>query len=323
MKKPDVLRLSVTDRCNFRCIYCMPEQGVELLPADDLLTYEEIEIIVQAAFELGIRRFRLTGGEPLVRRGLVFLIEKISNLNPDDIALTTNGWLLEKYARDLHRAGLKRVTVSLDTLNSKKFKCITRHDGFEKVLTGIKEARRAGLEPLKINTVIMAGVNDNEITDFVRFSLDEGIEVRFIELMPTIALASGCKESSVWQPLPVKSQTIKEKIERFFGALEPVDSSEGGVAEVFLLNGRARLGFISPVSRPFCQGCRRLRLSSDGRLRICLFDRIGLDLRSIIRQPVERPAAIKSAFEKALSQKILWTRPEQIQLRAEMSKVGG
>ncbi len=256
MRSGRVLRISVTDRCDLRCIYCMPEAGVPLVPMADMLSYEEIATVARAAMAVGVRRFRLTGGEPLARRGVVALVGLLAALGPDDLALTTNGLHLAEFAAGLKAAGLMRVTVSLDTLRRDRFEAITRRTGFDRIFAGLEAARTAGLAPIKINTVVIRGVNDDEILDFVRFARREAVELRFIELMPTSGLGLECKELGVWRPaLFVKGEEVRARVAAAFGPLTAVPDP-GGVAGVFALEDGTRLGFITPVSEPFC---RRLR----------------------------------------------------------------
>jgi len=318
-----VFRISVTDRCDLRCIYCMPESGVELVSPAALLTYEEIEIVSRAALAVGFRRFRLTGGEPLVRRGLESLIEKLARLGPDDLALTTNGLHLAEFAGRLKEAGLKRVTISLDTLRRDRFVNIARRTGFERIFRGIESARAAGLVPVKVNTVIIRGVNDDEIPDFVRFAERERIEVRFIELMPTSGLSPECKELGSWRPaLFVKGEEIRERIAAVFGPVAPILESDG-VARMYELEGGTKLGFITPLSDPFCRGCERLRLGPDGRLKLCLFDREGIDLRKALREDGAGVQEVEAALRWALKRKTTWERGDLATLSSEMFKTGG
>ena len=323
MKGGKVLRISVTDRCDLRCIYCMPEPGVTLVPMGDLLTYEEIAVVARAAMAAGIRRFRLTGGEPLARRGLAALVRLLAALGPDDLALTTNGLRLADYAAELAAAGLRRVTVSLDTLRPERFESITRRKGLDRILAGIAAARAAGLAPVKINMVVIRGVNDDEILDFVRFAGREELELRFIELMPTSGLSPECKELGAWRPaLFVKGEEVRERIAAALGPLEKLAGGDG-VAEMYRLGGRTRLGFITPVSAPFCRGCGRLRLGPDGRLRICLFDRGGIDLRRLLREGRAGAAELERVFRTAFEAKTTWERGAIESLSSEMFKIGG
>jgi cyclic pyranopterin phosphate synthase len=323
LKSAKVLRISVTDRCDLRCVYCMPEAGVALLQPGDLLTYEEIELVARAAMGAGFRRFRITGGEPLVRRGVETLVGKLARLNPDDLALTTNGLHLAGAAAALKDAGLKRVTVSLDTLRRERFETISRRTGFDQIFEGIEAARRAGLRPIKINTVVIRGLNDDEVADFVRFAARENVEVRFIELMPTSGLSPECKELGSWRPaLFVKSSEINEKIADVFGSLEALPESDG-VAKIFRLKSGARIGFITAVSDPFCRGCERLRLSADGRLKICLFDREGIDIKQALREQKAGAGEVARLIRSTLAEKEKWERGSFEALSSDMFKVGG
>jgi cyclic pyranopterin phosphate synthase len=291
----------------------MPESGVSLVPMMDLLTYEEIAAVASAATALGVRRFRLTGGEPLERRGLVALVRLLAGLGPEDLALTTNGLRLAEFAADLKSAGLARVTISLDTLRRDRFETITRRTGFERIFAGLAAARAAGLGPIKVNTVVIRGVNDDEILDFVRFAERERVEVRFIE----------CKELGSWRPaLFVKGEEVRARIVETFGPLERVPAT-GGVADTYLLNGTTRLGFITPVSEPFCRGCERLRLGPDGRLKVCLFDRGGLDLRKALREENAGPREIEALLKAALATKTTWERGDLGSLSSDMFRIGG
>ena len=301
----------------------MPETGVTLVRPADLLTYEEIETVARAGLAAGVRRFRVTGGEPLVRRGIETLIGKLARLGPDDLALTTNGLHLTESAEGLRAAGLRRVTISLDTLRRERFERITRRTGLERIFAGLEAARRAGLEPLKVNTVVIRGVNDDEVGDFVRFAEREGVEVRFIELMPTSGLGPECKELGHWRPaLFVRGEEVRERIEGEFGPLEPVPDADG-VARVYRLGSGTRVGFIMPISEPFCRGCERLRLGPDGRLKICLFDTEGVDLRKALRAGGAGTDEVAALLRAAFREKEGWERGNLATLSSEMFKTGG
>ena len=326
----DYLRISVTDRCNLSCIYCTPANGVHWLPKDDLLTYEEVTTIAKVAAELGITKVRLTGGEPLVRTDLTDLVARLATMPAiKDISLTTNGILLKQYAQGLKQAGLKRVNISLDTLDRTKFERITRHDRLREVLQGIEAAKVAGLSPVKINVVAMRGVNDDEILDFARLTLSEGWHVRFIELMPFVSgvRQEGCGEDSEHR---LKGQfiAVSEIQERLssLGTLEPeADIAGNGPARYFRLPGATgTIGFISPVSQHFCDNCNRLRLTADGKLRLCLFSDDEIDLRILLRSGAS-PAALRNAIVEAVK-----VKPRKHQLsqgglppKRFMSQVGG
>jgi len=323
LRSAKVLRISVTDRCDLRCVYCMPEAGVPLVPMAGMLTYEEIAAVARAAMAAGVRRFRLTGGEPLARRGVAALVRLLARLGPDDLALTTNGLGLAGFAAELKAAGLGRVTVSLDTLRPDRFEKITRRAGLERVFAGIAAARAAGLEPIKINTVVIRGLNDDEIPDFVRFAREERVEVRFIELMPTSGLNPECKELGSWRPaLFVNGEEVRARVEEAFGPLVPAPGA-AGVAAVYLLGGATRIGFITPLSEPFCRGCERLRLGPDGRLRVCLFDRAGTDLRRAVREEKSGPAELEALIRTAFESKATWERGALEALSSDMFRIGG
>ncbi len=275
------LRISVTDRCNLRCVYCMPPKGVQLRPVEEILSYEEIELIVRAAASLGIHKVRLTGGEPLVRLGFVDLVAMLARIpGIDDLAMTTNGTLLAKHACALVEAGLKRVNVSLDTLRPKRFRQITGRDGLAKVLAGIAAAKEVGLAPVKINTVVVRGLNDDEVLDFARLTLSGDWHIRFIEIMPI-------GSNSLWSGDGyVPAAVIRRWIEGGLAELQPAKlDAGGGPARYYRLPGAVgTIGFISPVSEHFCYQCNRLRLTADGRLRPCLLSDDELDLRTPLRE---------------------------------------
>jgi GTP 3',8-cyclase len=273
------LRVSVTDKCNLRCVYCMPESGLPWLPRDEILTYEEIADIVRAAASVGVRSIRLTGGEPLVRRDLHRLVAAIASVpGIDDVALSTNGLLLEDQLPALVAAGLRRVNVSLDTLAPERFEAIARRPGLDRVLRGIDAALALGLQPLKINCVVMRGSNDDEMVAFAELTRDRAVFVRFIEVMPVhenLELQAGTY---------VSSDEILQRIASH-GALQPVPGPSGnGPARYFAFAGaRGAVGVISPLSHDYCERCNRVRLTADGRLRLCLFGDHAVDLRAPLR----------------------------------------
>jgi cyclic pyranopterin phosphate synthase len=278
------LRISVTDRCNLRCIYCMPEDGVPWRPHDEVLRYEEIETIVCAAAELGITKVRLTGGEPLVRLGIVDLVRKISRIpGIDDLAMTTNGVLLARYAEDLAAAGLHRVNISLDTLDADRFRRITRCGELAGVLDGIRAARKARLDPIKINTVVIRGLNDDEVVDLAAKTFEaDWWNIRFIELMP---VGNGRLMTGDWEEKVVTAREVRERIEAALGNLEPARMRTGnGPARYYRLpDAQGTVGFITPISEHFCYRCNRLRLTADGQLRPCLLCDQEIDLRTPLR----------------------------------------
>ncbi len=318
------LRISVTDRCNLRCIYCMPPEGVPWRPHGDILRFEEIETIVRAAAGLGISKVRLTGGEPLVRLGITELVRNIARVpGIDDLAMTTNGTLLSRYATALAEAGLRRVNISLDTLRQERFRRITRLGRLQDVLDGMEAAQRAGLEPIKVNIVAIRGVNDDEVVDFGRRTLEAGWNVRFIEVMP---VGSRQLVDQRWREKVITSAEIQLKIEAALGPLEPAKVSAGnGPAKYYRFPGaQGTLGFINAVSEHFCYRCNRLRLTADGQLRLCLLSDQEIDLRTSLRQGAE-VAEIEALLLEGIKSKPLKHRLDEHK-RPEnraMSEIGG
>lgn len=274
------LRISVTDRCNIRCFYCMPAEDVRFMDRRDLLSFEEIERFVRVAVPLGIDKLRLTGGEPLVRRDLHRLVEKLAAIpGIRDIGLTTNGILLADQAQVLYDAGLRRINISLDALDPVKFKEITRRDGYEKVREGIQAAQRVGFDPIKVNAVSVRGMTEDEIVPFGQFARETGIEVRFIEYMPLDA-------DNAWERDKVLfAHEIIDNLSAEIAPLVPIgpDDPNAPATDFTFADGVGRIGFIASVSQPFCRSCNRLRLTADGKLRNCLFSLEELDARAILR----------------------------------------
>ncbi|MGE5397202.1 MAG: GTP 3',8-cyclase MoaA [Chitinophagales bacterium] len=273
------LRISLTDRCNLRCRYCMPDHGLEMKEHYEILSLEEIERLVRIASEIGISKVRLTGGEPLIRRNLTSLVKWIAGIaSIDDIALTTNGLLLPGLAKELKMAGLNRVNISLDTLKKDRYQFITRGGELKRALDGLEHALEEGLNPVKLNTVVIRDFNDDEILDFCDLAYQRPIHVRFIEFMPI-------GEIEFWeQPRMIKTEEIKTIIEQHY-QLQPGKPGKGnGPAKYYILKGgRGSVGFISPMSNHFCHECNRLRLTADGRLRGCLYYGKETDLKEALR----------------------------------------
>ncbi len=276
----DDLRISVTDRCNFRCVYCMPAEGLRWLARQDILRFEEIHRLARIFVQrFGGRTIRLTGGEPLVRVRIEELVAMINDLDPTlDITMTTNGVLLRQKARLLAEAGLKRVNISLDTLHLDRFKEIARVEAFARTMDGIRAAEEAGLNPIKLNMVVLKGTNDDEVVDFARLAREKGYEVRFIEFMPL----DGDQMWSNNQVVP--SRRIQEQIEDLF-PLAPVTGERPGPSNNFRFADGAPggVGFISSVSQAFCSTCNRIRLTAEGGLRTCLFSLQETPLRDLLR----------------------------------------
>ena len=277
------LRVSVTDKCNLKCYYCRPDNS-PFVYKSEYLTYEEIAKLVKVMSKFGLEKVRITGGEPLIRPNLDNLIKLISQIpNIRDISLTTNGLTLSKYAEKLKLAGLNRINVSIDSLIPERFYQITKGK-LEDVLEGIKAAKEVGLEPIKVNIVAIKGVNDDEVLDFVDFAKKYGVEIRFIEMMPIGA------EQINWSLNKVRYlDVIKEKIEKVYGKLIPDFSIGSGAARVFRIpNINVKVGFITPLSNPFCDGCSKLRLTAEGSIKLCLRTDEEIQAREIIRNGSEK-----------------------------------
>jgi cyclic pyranopterin phosphate synthase len=323
------LRLSLTDRCNLRCMYCVTEDEqsgcLTKLGHDELLSYEELLRVVRVAVAMGISKVRLTGGEPLVRRHIMDFIEQLGAVDGlDDIRITTNAVLLEQYADGLISAGVNKINISLDTLRPERFARITGVDCFDKVWRGIEKARQAGFSPVKLNMVVMRGINDDELVDFARMSRETELQIRFIEFMPIGASSRWDKDTYMG------SDEIKERISAM-GELLPVSGGRAdGPASVFRLgeDARGKLGFISPISHHFCDKCNRLRLTSEGMLRSCLLHDEETDLRSVLRRGCS-DAEIRETLLTAIRNK---PRGHQMEERLKehgsdchgrMSRIGG
>jgi cyclic pyranopterin phosphate synthase len=293
------MRVSVTDRCNLRCVYCMPEEGVAWIPHESILTYEEMITIIRAGAELGITRVRITGGEPLVRLGIVDFVRLVARIEGlEDISMTTNAILLSDFAYRLKEAGLRRVNISLDTLRPERYQQICRKGDIGAVLSGIEAARAAGLDPVKINVVVMAGVNDDEIQDFACKTVDEGWHVRFIELMPYAG-------HNGHTPQGLSLREVKRRIDPL-GKMEPFKHSIGnGPAKYYRLpQAKGTIGFIAALSEHFCYSCNRLRLTADGKLRPCLMSETMIDLREPLRSGISSEK-VKELIRQAVTSKPL------------------
>ncbi len=320
-RKINYLRISVTDRCNLRCCYCMPEEGIPLIPHGQILTYEEILRIVRVFATEGISKVRLTGGEPLVRKGIVDFISRLSQIEEiKDLSLTTNGILLQEYAQELKRSGLKRINISLDSLRKERFCQITRKDDYDRVWQGIIEALRVGFSPVKINMVAIQGVNDDEIESFAQLTLHFPLTVRYIEYMPS-GNGEEWKESDILTIPQIQTRLGK------IGKLVPVPSDKwDGPAMRFKFEGAmGEIGLIGAVSSHFCGDCNRLRLTPDGKIRVCLFSDEEIDVRDLLR---------KGGSDRDLRERLLValrTKPERHNINTHqfkkcqrnMSAIGG
>lgn len=312
----DYLRISITDRCNMRCVYCMPETGIKLLPHSEILTYEEILTVVRAASEMGINKVRLTGGEPLVRRDLPDLIEQIWMIpGITDVALTTNGMLLGEFAETLYARGLRRINVSLDTLNAERFRQITRNGDLDRVMAGIEKALEVGFDPVKINVVAVDEHIEEEIQSFLELVYARPVHVRFIEKMD---IGNGCGQKGNYS-----CSDLIDKLKQFVN-LERTDGPPGhGPAYYVQPEGASgTIGFICPYTRHFCARCNRLRITADGKVRPCLFSDAEIDLKTALRGDGSLEA-VKRILNQALNQK-----PESYQKarhlhRRNMRQIGG
>ena len=278
-RKINYLRISITDRCNLRCRYCMPEEGISIIPHQEILTYEEILRVVRVFGTEGISKVRLTGGEPLVRKGIVNFVSRLSQIEEiKDLSLTTNGILLKEFGQDLKNAGLKRINISLDSLKKDRFFQITRKDEFEKVWAGIEEALRVGLSPIKINMVAIRGFNDDEIESFAQLTLGLPLIVRFIEYMPS-GNGDEWKETDILTISQIMSHL------KNVGKLIPIPSDRwDGPAKRFQIEGAlGEIGLIGAISSHFCDDCNRLRLTPDGKIRTCLFSDEEIDIKELLR----------------------------------------
>ena len=291
------LRLSITDRCNFRCPYCMPEEKVIFLPRADLLTYEEFEALVRVGQRLGIREVRITGGEPLVRRDVPVLVRRLAGIGGiEDLSLTTNGFHLEELAVPLKEAGLRRINVSLDTLRPDRFRRLAGADGLPRVLQGIAAARAAGLAPIKVNAVLLRGVNEDEALELVAWAHSEGLTFRFIELMPIGGGPMRGREHLV------PGAEVKRRLEEVYRLIPVRDGDEASPARTYRTASGGEVGFINPVTEPFCARCDRVRITAEGKIRNCLFDRGELDLRAPLRGGATRDE-LESIWREAVRRK--------------------
>ncbi len=315
------LRVSVTDQCNFRCIYCMPEEGMIFQPRDEILTFEEITRFVGIAADLGISKLRLTGGEPTVRKDLPVLVRMLSEIpGVRDMAMTTNGFLLRKMSRDLHEAGLPRINVSLDTLDQEKFKEMTRRDVLHKVLDGLEEATGYFQLPIKINVVAMKGYTEDELLDFAKLARTGPYQVRFIEFMPLDADRSWTRDQVL---------DGAEIIERI-SAQWPLDAvkrpDQREPADLFRFrDGKGEIGLIASVSEPFCGSCNRIRITADGKLRTCLFSINETDIKALLRGGAS-DAEIAETVIEAVGNKEPGhhiNEPDFVQPERTMSSIGG
>ncbi len=318
-RRINYLRLSVTDRCNLRCSYCMPAEGIPSLQHGDMLSYEELHRVASEAVSLGIEKIRITGGEPLVRKGLIGFIERLASIpGLKELVLTTNGILLREMALPLRRAGVQRLNISLDSLNPTTFAAITRGGNLGKVLDGIAAAGEAGFPPVKINMVVMRGVNDHELLDFASLTLDNPYTVRFIEYMPTLL-------DTDWNSRSLEGREILERIGAHYPLLPLVSAEMAGPSRNFKIGGAAgAIGIITPISGHFCESCNRIRVTASGLVKGCLFANEALDLKPHLRNT-------ENGDLRAIMRRIVMEKPGRHHLADDdsghgtvaMSRIGG
>lgn len=316
------LRISITDRCNFRCFYCMPTEAMEWKPKPEILSYEEIFRLAEIFVGLGVNKLRVTGGEPMVRRDLESLIERLARIEGlADLAMTTNAHFLRGRAKALKDSGLQRITISLDSLEPERFALLTGRNELKQVLDGIDAALEAGLAPVKVNSVVIRGINDDQAVNFAAFARDKGVHVRFIEFMP---LDNG----KVWRrEMIVPGEEVRQKINAVY-PLEPVVS--GNLSETarrwrFADGAPGEVGFINPVTQPFCGHCSRIRLTADGMIRTCLFSTVEHNIKALLRRgaPIEELLDFIVATIEKKEDRHHINDPEFVQPLRTMSCIGG
>ncbi len=297
-RRVDYIRLSVTDRCDFRCVYCMTEE-MQFVPRRQVLTLEELYTVARAFTELGVSRIRLTGGEPMVRSNVMHLIERLGKLpGLDELLLTTNGNQLDKYSEPLKSAGVNRINISLDSLDAEKFRRISRTGKLERVLAGIDAAIAAGFDRLRINSVIMRGYNDGEVLPLVEYALDRALDIAFIEEMPLGEASDHDREETT-----CSNDWVRERIESRYTLLDSAVKTAGPSRYVQVVGSKSRIGFISPVTHNFCADCNRVRITVEGRLLLCLGNEHSMDLRAILRDREKDFDDLKTAIVAAMDLK--------------------
>ena len=294
----DYIRLSVTDRCDFRCVYCMTED-MTFLPRNQILSLEELHQVAQAFTELGVKKIRITGGEPMVRRDVMCLIERIGQLpGLEELLLTTNGAQLQKFAAPLKAAGVNRINISIDSLDTDRFKRISRVGKLENVLVGIEAARTAGFNRIRLNSVIMRGYNEDEILPLADFAIDRGIDIAFIEEMPLGEASDHKREETT-----CSNDWVRSVIEEKYDLLDSAEKTAGPSRYTKVVGMQSRIGFISPVSHNFCEDCNRVRVTAEGRLLLCLGNEHSVDLRAVLRNEGSSHNDLKLAIIAAMDLK--------------------
>jgi cyclic pyranopterin phosphate synthase len=316
----DYLRLSVTDRCNFRCTYCMAEE-MTFLPREQILSLEELRDTAAAFVDLGIRKIRLTGGEPLIRRDILTLVSGLGALSGlDELTMTTNGVYLPKMAQLLKDAGMSRINISIDSLKTDRFKALTRVGELSDVIAGIEAAGAAQFKKIKLNAVILAGFNDDEVLGLARFAVDRGMDISFIEEMPLGAISSHKRINT-----QVTSAQIREQLESEFTLSDSTETTGGPARYAKVANSDSKIGFISPMTNNFCESCNRVRMTAEGRLLLCLGNEHSLDLREILRAHPGNTELLKSKIVKSIENKPErhYFDPEQVDIVRFMNMTGG
>ncbi|WKY48645.1 GTP 3',8-cyclase MoaA [Eubacteriaceae bacterium ES3] len=313
-RRINYMRISVTDLCNLRCVYCMPEEGVVKHPHHTNMSFEDILSLIKAGTKMGIDKIRLTGGEPLVRKGIVELVRAIGEIEGiKDLTMTTNGILLPKYAKDLKKAGLNRVNISLDTFDEEKYHQITRRGQLNEVMAGIDAAMKAGMSPIKINTVLIKGFNDDEISKFVNFTIDHPVDVRFIELMPL------GDSSDYAQNQYLSNVEVLKEVPELVAVLEP---DKTGPAEYYQLPGaQGRVGLINPISKHFCSNCNRIRVTTDGKIKPCLHSDYEIDILKLKKEGLTYLEILEQAIGAKPERHLL--EDNEKQMIRNMNEIGG
>ena len=319
-RQVNYLRLSVTDRCNLRCTYCMAEE-MTFLPKQQILSLEELRDVAAAFVALGVNKIRLTGGEPLIRQDILTLVSSLSELpGLEELTMTSNGIMLPTMAQSLKQAGLSRINISIDSLRAERFKTLTRVGNIDQVLAGIEAATAAKFQRVKLNAVILAGVNDDEVLDLARFAIEREMDISFIEEMPLGEISSHQRATT-----QITSETIREQLSREFTLIDSAETTGGPSRYVRVANTESKIGFISPLSNNFCSTCNRVRLTAEGRLLLCLGNEHSVDLRAVLRNYPGDSKRLKETIVEAMSIKPErhYFDPEQVDIVRFMNMTGG
>ena len=319
-RQVNYLRLSVTDRCNLRCTYCMAEE-MTFLPKQQILSLEELRDVAAAFVALGVNKIRLTGGEPLIRQDILTLVSSLSELpGLEELTMTSNGIMLPTMAQSLKQAGLSRINISIDSLRAERFKTLTRVGNIDQVLAGIEAATAAKFQRVKLNAVILAGFNDDEVLDLARFAIEREMDISFIEEMPLGEISSHQRATT-----QITSETIREQLSREFTLIDSAETTGGPSRYVRVANTESKIGFISPLSNNFCSTCNRVRLTAEGRLLLCLGNEHSVDLRAVLRNHPGDSKRLKETIVEAMSIKPErhYFDPEQVDIVRFMNMTGG